>query len=190
MGIKNYVRQVRPVQESHVNHLNRIQSLIAEELRPSEELQEAIKLVERIDSKISGINGETEVKDDNKNRIQIIQVVPDKDRIKFCSLAKEVIQSEEDFELIPITTARSEKDYHFKHKDFSRSIYVILKPSGARGSVRDDPNELLAGIFSCINYSNPTTIEELDLLIDLAKKNISKSEGHTQGQVDLFDKEL
>ena len=78
--------------------VNKVQQLIAEELSPSEELQEAIKLVERIDSKISGINGETEVKDDNKNRIQIIQVVPDKDRIKFCSLAREVIQSEEDLE--------------------------------------------------------------------------------------------
>ena len=118
-----------------------------EELSPSEELQEAIKLVEKIDSKISGINGETELKDDNKNRISIIQVVPDKDRIKFCALARDVIESEKDFELIPIKTARSEKDYHFKHKDLSRSIYVILKPSGARGSVRDDPNELLTGIF-------------------------------------------
>ena len=188
MSIRKFVRQVRPVQENKINYVNKVQQLIVEELSPSEELQEAIKLVERIDSKISGINGETELKGDNKNRIQIIQVVPDKDRIKFCSLAREVIQSEEDFELIPITTARSEKDYHFRHKDFSRSIYVILKPSGARGSVRDDPNELLTGIFSCINYSNPTTIEELDLLIDLAKKNVSKSEGHTQGQVDLFDK--
>jgi hypothetical protein len=28
MGIKNYVRQVRPVQEAHVNHLYRIQSLL------------------------------------------------------------------------------------------------------------------------------------------------------------------
>ena len=188
MSIRKFVRQVRPVQENKINYVNKVQQLIVEELTPSEELQEAIKLVERIDSKILGINGEAELKDDNKNRIQIIQVVPDKDRIKFCSLAREVIQSEEDFELIPITTARSEKDYHFRHKDFSRSIYVILKPSGARGSVRDDPNELLTGIFSCIDYSNPTTIEELDLLIDLAKENVSKSEGHTQGQVDLFDK--
>ena len=27
MGIKNYVRQVRPVQEAHVNHLDKIQKL-------------------------------------------------------------------------------------------------------------------------------------------------------------------
>jgi hypothetical protein len=30
MGIKNYVRQVRPVQEAHVNHLDRIQSFLSE----------------------------------------------------------------------------------------------------------------------------------------------------------------
>jgi len=30
MGIKNYVRQVRPVQESYVNHLDRIQSFLSE----------------------------------------------------------------------------------------------------------------------------------------------------------------
>ena len=164
------------------------QFYISEELSSSEELQEALKLVEQIDSKISGINGKTELKGDNKNRIQITQVVPDKDRIKFCALAKEVIENEEEFELIPLNTARSEKDYHFRHKKISRSIYVILKPSGASGNVRDDPNELLAGIFSCLNYSNPTTIQELDLLIDLAKENVSKSEGHTQGQINLFDK--
>lgn len=164
------------------------QFYISEELSSSEELQEALKLVEQIDSKISGINGKTELKNDNKNRIQITQVVPDKDRIKFCALAKEVIENEEEFELIPLNTARSEKDYHFRHKKISRSIYVILKPSGASGNVRDDPNELLAGIFSCLNYSNPTTIQELDLLIDLAKENVSKSEGHTQGQINLFDK--
>ena len=187
MSLNRYVRQLKPIQENKVDYVQQVQDLY-EELSPSEELQEAIKLVEKIDSKISGINGETELKDDNKNRISIIQVVPDKDRIKFCALARDVIESEEDFELIPIKTARSEKDYHFKHKDLSRSIYVILKPSGARGSVRDDPNELLTGIFCCVNYSTPSTIEELDKVIDLAKNNVSKSQGHTQGQIDLFDK--
>ena len=168
MSLNRYVRQLKPIQENKVDYVQQVQDLY-EELSPSEELQEAIKLVEKIDSKISGINGETELKDDNKNRISIIQVVPDKDRIKFCALARDVIESEEDFELIPIKTARSEKDYHFKHKDLSRSIYVILKPSGARGSVRDDPNELLTGIYCCVNYSTPSTIEELDKVIDLAK---------------------
>ena len=32
MGIKNYVRQVRPVQEAHVNHLDRIQSFLSEDI--------------------------------------------------------------------------------------------------------------------------------------------------------------
>ena len=187
MALQKYVRQLRPIQEKYVDHVEQVQDLF-EELSPSEELQKVIKLVEVIDSKISAINGETELSKDNKNRITLIQVVPDKDRIKFAALAKEVIDNEDGFENIPIKSQREEKDYHFKHKDFSRSIYVTLKPSGARGSVRDDPNELLTGIFCCIKYSSPTTIEELDLLIDLAKKNIGKSEGHSQGQVDLFDK--
>jgi hypothetical protein len=30
MGIKNYVRQVRPVQEAHINHLEKIQNLLSE----------------------------------------------------------------------------------------------------------------------------------------------------------------
>ena len=30
MGIKNYVRQVRPVQEAHVNHLEKIQRFLTE----------------------------------------------------------------------------------------------------------------------------------------------------------------
>jgi len=46
MGIKNYVRQVRPVQEAHVNHLYRIQSFLKEgKLTPSE----VVKRDSRID---------------------------------------------------------------------------------------------------------------------------------------------
>ena len=92
MSLNRYVRQLKPIQENKVDYVQQVQNLY-EELSPSEELQEAIKLVEKIDSKISGINGETELKDDNKNRISIIQVVPDKDRIKFCALARDVIES-------------------------------------------------------------------------------------------------
>jgi len=188
MGIKNYVRQVRPVQESYVNHLEKIQSFLSEELSPGAELQRAIELAELIDIKVASIDAQTQSKADNKNRITLTQVVNDKDRIKFAVLAKEIIDAEENFENINITSSRSDKDYHFRHVDVDRSIYVQIKPSGAKGQVRDDPNELLAGIFSCINYSDPTNIEELDALIDLAKKNIGKSQGHTQGQIDLFDK--
>jgi hypothetical protein len=159
-----------------------------EELSPGVELQRAIELAELIDTKVASIDAQTQSKDDNKNRITLTQVVNDKDRIKFAALAKEIIDAEENFENVNITSSRSDKDYHFRHVDVDRSIYVQLKPSGAKGQVRDDPNELLAGIFSCINYSDPTNIEELDVLIDLAKNNIGKSQGHTQGQIDLFDK--
>jgi hypothetical protein len=190
MGIKNYVRQVRPVQEAHVNHLEKIQKQfqLLEELTPGAELQRAIELAELIDTKVASIDAKTQSKSDNKNRITLTQVVDDKDRIKFAALAKEIIDAEEKFENINITSSRAEKDYHFRHVDVNRSIYVQLKPSGAKGQVRDDPNELLAGIFACLKTKDPTNIEELDALIDLAKKNVGKSQGHTQGQIDLFDK--
>ena len=153
-----------------------------------EEIQRAIELAELIDTKVASIDAQTKFKVSNKNKITITQVVNDKDRIKFAALAKEIIDGDKKFEQIAITTARAEKDYHFRHSSVSRSIYVQLKPSGAKGQVREDPNELLAGIFACLNYKNPTNIEELDVLIDLAKENLGKSQGHTQGQVDLFDK--
>ena len=163
-------------------------TLIKEELSSQEEIQKAIELAELIDTKVASIDAKTTFKNDNKNRITLIQIVDDKYRIKFASFANEIISSEEGFELITIKSARSEKDYHFKHSDISRSVYVTLKPSGAKGQVREDPNELLTGIFACLKYKDPTNIEELDVLIDLAKENISKSRGHTQGQIDLFDK--
>ncbi len=178
----------RPVRENYIPPIEKIQQYISEEMSPEAEIQRAIELAELIDTKVSSIDAQTQSKDDNKNRITLTQVVNDKDRIKFAALAKEIIDAEDDFENINITSSRSDKDYHFRHVSVGRSIYVQLKPSGAKGQVRDDPNELLAGIFSCLNYSNPTNIEELDALIDLAKKNISKSQGHTQGQIDLFDK--
>ena len=47
------------------------QFYISEELSSSEELHEALKLVEQIDSKISGINGKTELKNDNKKEYKL-----------------------------------------------------------------------------------------------------------------------
>ena len=188
MSLQQYVRQVRPRNESYIPPVDKIQNFLSEELTPDAELQRAIELAELMDAKVASIDAQTTLKGDNKNRITIIQVVDDKDRIKFAALAKEIIDAEDKFEQIAITSARSEKDYHFKHPDVSRSIYVQLKPSGVKGQVRDDPNELLAGIFACLSYKDPTNIEELDALIDKAKNNISKSKGHTQDQIDLFDK--
>ena len=188
MALQKYIHQLKPREDSRVNHVEKIKRYVSEEMTPEAEVQRAIELAELIDTKVATIDAQTQFKSSNRNRIVITQVVNDKDRIKFAALAKEIIDSENDFEIVSITSARAEKDYHFRHTSVDRSIYVQLKPSGAKGQVRDDPNELLAGIFSCLNYSDPTNIEELDALIDLAKDNVSKSQGHTQGQVDLFDK--
>ena len=76
----------------------------------TEEIQRAVELAEQIDGQVSGINAETSTKKDNSKRITLTQVVDDKDRIKFSAFARESIQNTEGFELIDITTARSEKD--------------------------------------------------------------------------------
>ena len=156
---------------------------------PTEEIQRAIVLAEQIGGKVSGINAETSTKSDNKNRITLTQVVDDKDRIKYAALARESIQEMDGFELVEINTARSEKDFHFRHKDLSRSVYVAMKPSGAKGQVRDDPNELLSATFAMMDFEIPTTIQELDILIDKAKVLAPKKNNDwSQKQIDLFDK--
>ena len=161
----------------------------ADSLEPEEELQRAIVLAEQIDGQVSGINAETSIKKDNAKRITLTQIVDDKDRIKFAAFARETIQQTEGFTLIDINTARSEKDYHFSHDDLSRSVYVTMKPSGAKGQVRDDPNELLAATFAMMDFEIPTTIQELDILIDKAKVLApQKNNDWSQKQIDLFDK--
>ena len=162
---------------------------LTEELSSTEETQRAIVLAEQIDGQISSVNAETQLKKENANRITLTQIVEDKSRIKFAQMAREVVQSTDGFELIEINTARSEKDYHFKHKDLSRSVYVAMKPSGAKGQVRDDPNELLSATFAMMDFEIPQTIEELDVLIDKAKKLApQKNSDWSQSQLDLFDK--
>ena len=74
MGIKNYVRQVRPVQESYVNHLEKIQNLLEassgikyDDLWKRDNLQRFIdkatsgELVDSSNNKISSINSNNEL---------------------------------------------------------------------------------------------------------------------------------
>ena len=156
---------------------------------PTEEIQRAVELAEQIDGQVSGINAETSTKKDNSKRITLTQIVDDKDRIKFSAFARESIQKTKGFHLIDINTARSEKDYHFGHDDLTRSVYVVLKPSGAKGQVRDDPNELLSATFAMMDFEIPKNIQELDILIDKAKVLAPKKNNDwSQKQIDLFDK--
>ena len=112
--LQHYVRQVRPRNETYIPPVDKIQNFLAEELTPDAELQRAIELAELMDAKVASIDAQTTLKGDNKNRITITQVVDDKNRIKFAALAKEIIEAEEGFENITVTSARSEKDYHFR----------------------------------------------------------------------------
>ena len=56
MSFRNHIRILKPREETYTPPVEKVQSFFIEELSPSEELQEAIKLVERIDSKINEKN--------------------------------------------------------------------------------------------------------------------------------------
>jgi len=99
MGLQPYVKQLRPRNESYVPHVDKVQNLF-EELSPEAEIQRAIELAELIDIKVASIDAQTQLKDSNKNRITITQVVNDKDRIKFAALSKEIIDAEDKFKAL------------------------------------------------------------------------------------------
>lgn len=150
----------------------------------------AIQLVKSISSKIKKIPSEIKLEKTTRDRISLKQYVDDNHRIKFTQLSKDVIDDMDGYDLVEITSSRSEKDYKFNHPDVSRSVYVSVKPTGDRGRVRDDPNELLTSTFCCMkNLTIPTTLDELDKLIDEAKKLAPiVNVGYTKPQLELFDK--
>ena len=154
-----------------------------------EEIQKAIVLAENIDGQIQEISAETQFSKETRNKITLIQVVPDKVRMKFAQLAKESVNDLDGYESVEITSARSEKDYQFKHESLSKNVYVLVKPSGTRGAVRADPNELLTSTFAMMDFKVPSTIQELDVLIDKAKSNAPmKNSDWSKDSLDMFDK--
>ena len=154
-----------------------------------EEIQKAIVLAENIDGQIQEISAETQFSKETRNKITLIQVVPDKVRMKFAQLAKESVNDLDGYESVEITSARSEKDYQFKHESLSKNVYVLVKPSGARGAVRADPNELLTSTFAMMDFKVPSTIQELDVLIDKAKSIAPmKNSDWSKDSLDMFDK--
>jgi hypothetical protein len=149
----------------------------------------ALDLVAEIDNKISSISTEIELdKRPNKNsgkKIGISQIVPNKDREKFSILAREIIEKHPDLELGPVPDSRKEKDYAIQYKDMSKYIYVSCRPDGKRSGAGADPNELMTAAL-CLKskLKIPTTVEEMDKLIDDVRLSLKKVKGYKQNQVE------
>ena len=149
----------------------------------------ALSLLSDIDDQIGSINTEIEIdKRPNKSsgkKLGVSQVMSDKDRTKFASLANEIIDSHPDLERAPVPPARKEKDYAVKFKDMDRYIYVNCRPDGKRSAAGDDPNELMTAAL-CLKSSLkiPTNSDEMDALIKDVRLGLKKVKGYKPGQVE------
>jgi len=149
----------------------------------------AIKILEEIDNQIGSID--TQIKlDDRPNKatgkkIFFSQFMDNKDRTKYTNMANEIIEKHKDLELVTVSPGRRSKDYAFKHKDMSKYVYVNCRPNGKRSSLGSDPNELMAAAL-CLKSSLkiPTTVDEMDALIDDVRLALTKVKGYKQSQVD------
>lgn len=123
------------------------------------------------------------------NRITITQIMPDKERVKYVAAANEWLKTASNYTPIEITSSRASKDIHFRYDGIDKSIYIQTKPDGKRG--RTDPNELMTAVVACMrNIKAPKTIEDLDAMIDDAKKVVkTKVNDYAQKELDAFDSE-
>lgn len=150
-----------------------------------------IAILEDIDNQIGGIKAELEI-DTRKGKfsgkkIGISAAMPDKDRDKYANLARVIISETEDLELQMdnVPGSRKEKDFAFKHKDMEKYVYVNCRPNGGRGSLGDDPHELMTAalcIFPSKHKVNDSN--EMDKLIEMVRAQLGKVKGYKQGQVD------
>ena len=196
MSLRNYVRQVRPIQTDKLTPINKLSEAL-EYKEDGDDDNFAVKLVAEIDDNIGEINGEIS-KDDRpgKNtgkRIGVQIVLPDSQRIAFTAMANEVISKDGDLELKKPSTTRAKKDFLFKHKDMEKDIYVQTRPDGKRGGgAKADPNELMtAALCTLSKVPDVETVEELDALIEEVKK-ITKSGkviGFTALEVESLEKD-
>ena len=152
----------------------------------------ALDLLSDIDDAIGSINSEIEY-DTRPNkqtgaRLSISQLIDDKSREKFTSLANQLIDNHPELSRGKVPGSRKEKDYAIQYDGLSKTIYVNVRPSGKQSSFGDDPNELMTAIL-CTLPSNviktvPTNSDEMDLLIELVSSKLKNIKGAKQGQID------
>lgn len=152
-----------------------------------------LSVLSDIDDQIGSINSEIEIdvrpSKQSGAKLGISQLMLDKDRVKFSALARDIIDKTPDLELRmdKVPGARKEKDYAFKHKDMKKYVYVNVRPKGGRGSLGDDPHELMTAALCLKAFPKKHKIEnsdQMDQLIELVKGQLKNVKGYKQGQVD------
>lgn len=151
----------------------------------------ATNIVSSIDNSIGDINAEIrlDTKNTNSNRIRFTFFIAADQREKYVTRAKELIDSNTDFNEIDVAPARVRKEFAFKADGVYRIIHIDTKPTGKRSAT--DPNELMTAAISCIkNLRVPTTVEEVDATIEKAKELVKrKVRDYKQSDLDAFEKD-
>ena len=154
----------------------------------------AVDVVADIDNQIGSINGEVSLDQrkgfTNSKKIGVQIILKANERVKFTTLANEIIGGDSDLSIEKPTVSRSTKDFAFRHKDIDRKIYVTTRPDTKRGGgATADPNELMTAAL-CTMSSIPTveTLEDLDALIEEVKKVIKT--GKVVGYTSLEEQAL
>lgn len=153
----------------------------------------AIDVLSKIDDGISTINADIELDNrrskSNTKKLGLFAIMQGDKRVRWATLANQIIDESPDLERGPAPPAdRIDKDITIKHKDMDRYIYVNCRPDGKASKAGDDPNELMTAAL-CLKsrLKKPTTVEEMDELIEFVKLNLDKVKGATPGQISSLD---
>ena len=151
----------------------------------------ALGILEKIDSQIGSINTNIEVdlrpSKQSGKKLGISQTMPDTKRATFAALARDIIDKDPDMSLAmdKVKADRKELDYAFTHKDMEKYVYVNCRPEGKRGSLGDDPHELMTAALCLLpKKSNITNSDEMDALVETIRGSLNKVSGYKKGQVD------
>ena len=155
----------------------------------------AIDVLGKLDDGISTIESAIELDNrpgkSNTKKIGMFAIMNGDKRVKFASLARQIIADTEELEEGPEPPAdRIDKDFTIKHKDMSRYIYVNSRPDGKASKAGDDPNELMTAAL-CLKsrLTAPSTVEEMDELIEFCKQEANSRNvlGASAGQIASLD---
>ena len=170
MGIKNYVRQVRPVQEAHVNHLDKIQNILSEAYNvPIQKNSD----IDDFETKLDKSQLKSLLKHLSSLNLDDIPIAGGSSGIKI----------------------RSAQDNNKEIRDWAKENTPDIKLSFGQGSIgkgggvkiSESTQELMVAalVLNKVKSGNIDEAEAIEM-IEEAKKQFNKIEGAT-GRPDLMD---
>jgi hypothetical protein len=169
----------------------RFKRFILESDEKDEETLNAIKLIEDLKDSIDIHPSDVlyNSKKSNSNRIVIGMYVNSSKRERYYHEVERILSSRNDIQMLTVGNSRQGKDLFFKYDKVMIPIYLLIKPRASSGGKKIDPNELMTAAVTMIPENlNPTTLEEIDAIIDNAKKLVPKNvNDYSESELNAFD---